>query len=159
MSEHIRARSLTLVDSNDVPVVNIGLSENNEKPQREGRLKFKFAGSYPSEVEIEPGPDVVARGNIVSQVMQWGPRTPDGTGRNRITLSITADNAGGLSCVLDSSTNDPSGSAGQERAMPLVLNVGEAKGIYIVLFADGRVKFRHGDQERLTTVAAIVAGA
>lgn len=152
--DHIATRTLTLRNQVE-DVVDITLSRNNETPQRVGRLSYQFKDGYPAEIEIEPGPNVPAKGNIVSQVMQLGPITP--TGRARITTGIYADNAGGLSCVIDSSTTDPSGSPGQANSMPLVLNVGEAKGQYIVLFADGRVELKQGAQEKTTTVANLIA--
>lgn len=134
---HVQTQKLTLghedARGDFAPVVDLTLVGNNEKPQRSGRLAFQFKDDYPAEVEIEPGPDCHPKGNIVSQIMQWGPTTSDGKNRNRITTSIVADPAGGLSCVIDSSTNDPSGSEGQSKAMPLVLNAGEGKGIYLVL--------------------------
>lgn len=134
-------KTLTLANSAGDEVVDITLSPNNESPQRVGRLRYEFHGSYPSEIEIETGPDVVAKG-IISQIMQWGPRTRDGTGRARVTMGIYADGEGGMACVIDSSTNDPSGSDGQGRSVPLVLNVGEANGTYVVLLADGRIKIQ-----------------
>ena len=134
---HLETQSLSLgaEDGNGLfrPVVTLSLVRNNETPHRFGRLAFQFQNDYPSEIEIEPGPDCHPKGNIVSQIMQWGPTTADGKNRNRITTSIVADGAGGLSCVIDSTTNDPSGSAGQSKAMPLVINAGEGKGLYIVL--------------------------
>lgn len=134
---HVQTQKLTLghedARGDFAPVVDITLVGNNEHPQRIGRLAYQFVGDYPAEIEIEPGPDCHPKGNIVNQIMQWGPRTADGKNRNRITTSIVTDPDGGLSCVIDSSTNDPSGSEGQSKAMPLVLNAGEGRGIYLVL--------------------------
>jgi hypothetical protein len=127
---NIRARAFTLVDEFDNDAVTFSLSGSTQHKNR--RLHIGFVGDTQAEIEIEPGPDVKPKGNIITQIMLWGPTTKDGTKRNRFTMSITADGAGGLAGVLDSSTNDPSGSEGQAHSMPLVLNAGEAKGMYVV---------------------------
>lgn len=118
----------------DGPVVSLSLTGNNDHPQQQGRLRIAFEKSFASEIEIEPGPDCHPKGNIVSQIQQWGPRTPDGKHRPRLTTGIYADNDGGLSAVIDSTTNDPSGSEGQKHAIPLVFNAGEGKGLYVALY-------------------------
>jgi hypothetical protein len=135
-TDGIQTTSLTLVNSDGQPVVTLDLSGNNEKPYpgRRGRLHIGFTGTYPSEIEIEPGPDAHPIGNIASEIMQWGPRTADGTGRGRMTASLQTDVNGGLSAILDATTNDASGTVGQKRAPPLCINAGEGVGMYLCLY-------------------------
>ncbi len=140
----VETTALTLITKDNEPVVELSLAPNNEHPQRIGRLRFAFQGTYPSEIETEPGPDAVNKpGTIIGQIMQWGPRTPDGTGRTRLEMTIASDPAGGLSGVIGSTTNDPSGSEGQKHAMPLVVNAGEGAGIYIAIYpSDNTIDFQ-----------------
>ncbi len=133
--DHLSARTLTL-RNNVEDVVSITLSPNNETPQRVGRLAYQFHGDYPAEIEIEPGPTVKVGGNIISEIILYG---PDEANRKRLTLQITADGAGGLAAVIDSSTTAKSGSVGQESSMPLVFNAGEANGSYVQITADKRL--------------------
>lgn len=140
---------------NFVPVATTAVMPNNRGAP--GRISTQFAPGLPAESETIPGVGSFKKGEIIAQNILMGPETPDGKNRRRITTTIAADAAGGLSGVIDSTTTAESGGKGQDDAMPLVFNVGEANGTYIALFADGRVKFRHGDKERTTTVAAIVA--
>jgi hypothetical protein len=136
----IRTPSVTLMNGDD-PVVTFTLSRNNQR--RAGRLHIRFESNYPSEIEIEPGPSVGnRRGTIISQIMQWGPRTASGTNRTRLTTSIVSDAAGGLAGVIDATTNDPSGSPGQAKSTPLVLNAGERNGLYVTLYpGDNTISF------------------
>jgi hypothetical protein len=133
----ISTRSLTLINDNG-PVVTLGLGTNNVKPlnSQVARLQMNWHGNYPAEIEIEPGPECLQPegSSIIGEVMMWGKRTPDGKNRGRVTLQINVDSAGGQYALLDSSTNDPSLSEGQSKAMPLLINVGEGRGIYIGLY-------------------------
>jgi hypothetical protein len=142
--DEVCVRRLVYVNEANEVVLRIGLGGNNDKePQRQGRLQHNWQGDYPAEREYEPGPDCLVgwkrpkdggRGNsIISQDLQWGPRTLDGTHRCRLTSGIYADGEGGLSAVIDSTTNDPSLSEGQSYSIPLVLNAGEGRGIYLVI--------------------------
>ncbi len=142
-------------------VVEFSLGGNNDKPQRNGRLHIGFKKDYTAEVEIECGPLVTPggqRGNsIISQIMQWGPRTADGTGRCRINIGMYSDSLGNLEAVIDSTTNDPSGSPGQLRAAPMTLNVGESPGSYITLFADKRIHLHDAGDDIEATLADLIA--
>lgn len=139
----VETPALTLVTSSGEPAVKLSLSGNNEHPQRLARLHIGFQGDYPSEIEVEPGPDSGNRpGTIIGQFLQWGPRTPDGTGRTRLEMTIASDPAGGLSGVIGSTTNDPTGSEGQKRSMPLVVNAGDG-AMYIALYpSDNTIDFQ-----------------
>ena len=146
----IETRSLTLVND-DGPVVTFDLIPNNEKPLpgqsrgRVGRLRIKWAGSYPAETWIEPGDEAQIVGNIVNQIGLLGLLPEPGKGRTRLTFSVTVDPQGGVANVIDSTTNDPSGSPGQRDAAPLVINAGEANGMYVVFYpSDNTMNFRDG---------------
>lgn len=118
------------------------LTGNNEKPQRVGRLVYYFLGDYPAEIEVNPAPNVRVGSNIITELILNGPPTPDGTNRTRLTLQITADADGVIAGVIDSSTNDPTGSPGQAKSMPLVFNVGEANGVYAAIWPNGMLKIQ-----------------
>lgn len=133
----MRAREFILttpIGGAEVDVWKLTTIGNNETPQRNGRLAIQAQADFPAEIEIEPGPAAGRKPGIVGQVMQWGPRTPNGENRCRLTAGIYCDSAGGLSAVIDSSTNDPSGSPGQASSMPLVFNAGEGAGMYVALY-------------------------
>jgi hypothetical protein len=140
----IQTGSITLCNPQQEPVVSLSLGTNNDKPigSRIARLLLKWHEDYPAEIEIEPGERYTGdgRGNdIISQVVIWGAPTADGTGRQRLTASMTGN--GGA--VIDSTTNDPSGSEGQRRAAPLVFNAGEGKGMYVALYpSDNTIDFQ-----------------
>jgi hypothetical protein len=114
------------------PVSTTSIVKNNRG--QNARVSTQFAPGIPAESETIPGVGSFKKGTIITQHISWGPETADGTRRNRITTSIVADGDGGLSGVIDSTTNDPSGSEGQSHAMPLVFNAGEGKGIYFALY-------------------------
>jgi hypothetical protein len=136
--DEVRAKTITLLtpDTNE-PAVSLSLSTNNVKPlnSQMARLGVRWLKDYPAEIEIEPGPDCQQPNGsaIITEVMLWGKRRAD-RGRNRLTLQINVDPAGGEYALLDSSTNDPSGSVGQGDAMPILINRGEAQGIYIGIY-------------------------
>lgn len=142
-------------------VVEMSLGGNNDKPQRNGRLHIGFRKDYSSEVEVECGPDLKPgnmRGNsIISQLMQWGPQTESGTGRNRLTVGIYTDSDKNLEGKIDSTTNDASGSPGQLGAMPVTLNVGEANGSYVTMFADKRLHLHDADADEVASIAELIA--
>ena len=145
------------------PAVKVSLGSNNVKPlnSQKTRLMVAFAGDSPAEIEIEPGPDCQnpEGSSIINQVMLWGRRTPDGTGRKRVTLQINRDAAGGEYALLDSTTNDPSSSDGQSNSLPLLINAGEGKGVYVGLFpADNTIlvaDHRSGKSARIPVDALI----
>lgn len=146
----IRAREYVLVNAHDEDVVSIGLGGNNDKPQRIGRLQVQWRKDYAAEIEIEPGPECQGSpgNNIIAQVMMWAPRTADGTGRQRLTMTIAQESNGECYGIIDSTTNDPSGSEGQRRSMPLMINAGEAKGIYVGLYPSiGTVRVRNTEAD------------
>jgi hypothetical protein len=130
------------------PVVSLKLDTNNVKPMysQKARLVVAWEGSYPAELEIEPGPDCQSPNGsaIISQVMLWGKRTPTGAGRQRVTLTIALDPDGTQYALLDSTTNDASGSVGQAASMPLLINMGEEKGIYFGVYPGNKMKLRNG---------------
>ena len=122
--DSIEARSFTLVND-DGPVVTFDLIPNNERPLpgqtrgRVARLRIKWEGSYPAETWLEPGDDAQVVGNIINQIGLLGLLPEPGKGRKRLTFSLTADSQGGVAAVLDSTTNDPSGSPGPRASAPL----------------------------------------
>lgn len=120
-----------------IPAVRLGLATNNVKPMysQKARLMIQFQRDFPAEIEVEPGEDCQEPNgsSIISEVMLWG-RRREGRGRNRVTLQINREPNGDEYALLDSTTNDPSGDPGQGDAMPLLINRGEARGIYIGLY-------------------------
>ncbi len=142
-------------------VVELTLGGNNDKPQRTGRLHIGFKKDYSSEVEIECGPELkpgTSRGNsIISQIMQWGPRTASGAGRNRLTVGMYTDADKNLEATIDSTTNDPSGSPGQLNAAPVTINVGEANGSYVTMFADKRLHLHDSENDEVATLGELIA--
>lgn len=112
------------------------LADNNIRPSEKKRLAIQFLGGASAEIEIEPGPECIqpSGSSIITEVMMWGKKTPDGKGRGRLTLQINVDSAGGQYALLDSTTNDPSGTEGQKLAMPVLINAGEASGVYVGLY-------------------------
>jgi hypothetical protein len=122
-------------------VMQMHLDRNNvksEEPQI-SRVHMAWKGDHPAEIEIEPGPNCVKPegSSIISQVMLWGKATEDGKNRARVTLQLNVDPFGGQYALLDSTTNDPSMSAGQQLSIPILLNAGEGKGIYVGLYPAG----------------------
>jgi hypothetical protein len=141
----IETRSITLVDDAKNPVATTSVVKNNRGQM--ARVSTQFVGDYPAESETIAGEYAWKKGEILIQH-----QLHDGRGKCRLVTSGTVDMDGGLSWVIDSTTTAASGSAGQEESAPLVINVGEAKGLYLTLFTDGRVKFRSGAIEYETTV-------
>lgn len=132
-------------NGNAVPVATTSVVPNNRGGM--GRLSTQFAPGMPAESETIPGVGAWKKGEILAQHQMH-----DGRGKCRLVATGAVDGDGGLSWVIDSTTVAESGSRGQEESAPLVINVGEAKGTYLVLHADGRLKFRRGDFEYLTTI-------
>ena len=145
----IETRQLQFVDDKGNPVATTKVVKNNRGQM--ARISTQFEGDYPGESETVAGPKAWKKGEILIQH-----QLHDGRGKCRLAVSGVVDSNDGLSWVIDSTTTSPSGSAGQEEAAPLVLNVGEAKGTYIVLFADGRVKLKYQGQSILTTIPDII---
>ncbi len=133
------------------PVATTSIVKNNRGQM--ARVSTQFADGIPAESETISGNGSYKPGEILMQ-HQWL-EGHNGKGKRRFAITGQVDGQGGLAWTLDSTTTDPSGSKGQEDSAPITLNVGEAKGSYLTLFADGRLNFKYGGQEYETTLNAI----
>lgn len=127
----VKTRSIALTDASGNDVLKMELGPDNQRGVK--RLRFAFQGNASAEVEIEPGSQANPIGNIVSQVMLWGRRTPDGTGRNRVSLSLNSESDGNEAAYLDATTN------GGGRGMSLCLNVVEGVS-YLCIHPDRTIE-------------------
>ena len=158
----VRTHALTLLSRDEkgsvFEVATTQVAMNNRGMP--ARVSTQFADGIPAESETMPGKGSFKAGEIINQHILWAQETEDGTKRKRIATSIVADGAGGLAGVIDSTTNDKTASDGQSTAMPLVINVGEAKGQYMVFFPDGRIHLKtlHGSYPTtLDTIISLLA--
>lgn len=145
----IETTSITLgtqdASGNFKPVATTAIGVNTRGES--ARISTQFADGIPAESETIAGKNAFKPGHILIQH-----QLHDGREKCRCTITGYVDNAGGLAWYIDSTTVDPSGSKGQSNAAPLVLNVGEAHGVYLVINADGRIKMIHGNVEVEKTV-------
>jgi hypothetical protein len=157
--DKISARSFELLgldrDGNEVAICETFATPNNREVPDVGskarsRVTTQFAPGIPAESESIPGAGAMKPGEILIQHQMH-----DGRGICRLVSGIIVDKDGGLECVIDSTTNDPSGHPGQLRAAPVTINVGEANGQYLTRYADGRIKLRQGEFSIETTVAEL----
>lgn len=152
---HLETTSITLGNQDPVTGHFSAVATTTIAPNNRGefaRIRTQFVQGVPAETETVPGVGAWKRGEILCQHQMH-----DGRGKNRLAITGHVDSAGGLSWVIDSTTVDPSGSQGQDESAPVVINVGEANGVYLVLHADGRIKFRRGKIEFESTVDKIEA--
>lgn len=133
-----------------IPVCHTYITKNNRGDN--ARVTTEFAAGVPAETETVPGPGAWKRGEILCQHQMH-----DGQGIMRLAMSGVVDSADELAWVIDSSTTAPSGSAGQNEAAPVVVNVGEANGAYYVLYRD-RLKIRRGNRVLEKTLDQLMDG-
>jgi len=144
--EEVRAKRYVNLNDDGEAVAVTRVVKNNRGQL--ARISTEFQGDFPAESESIAGEYAWKKGEILIQHQMH-----DGRGKCRLAMSGVVDVNGGLAWVIDSTTTSPSGSPGQDEAAPIVLNVGEANGTYLVYYADGRIKYRRGTEEYTTTVA------
>jgi hypothetical protein len=133
-----------------IPVCHTYITKNNRGDN--ARVTTEFAPGVPAETETVPGTGAWKKGEILCQHQMH-----DGRGIMRLAMSGVVDSADELAWVIDSSTTSPSGSAGQNEAAPVVVNVGEANGAYYVLYRD-RLKIKRGNRVLEKTLDQLMDG-